>query len=347
MKSIKDLIYFDVEKAQSLLSQLNRGLVSEISRAVESENEESAGLGFDVKIVQANIGGKEKEKTIRTEKINLYHEILNEIEFQLEKTNSLTNINHKFHTDGKSFNSFMEQMPSFSYLKAEGWAIFEDHARLKRIARNFNDIQRFIFAAELAGNADLKDLKKQLQSKRKEINRDPDRNKKAKDLNQLKSIEEKIDKHLEENSQAKIMDEDFINGMINFLDTFAANRLTLRLVPLDDFNDFQILAHLKEKSLVDGNLESIIYTYGSRPNVKISVFGIITSCPTLEDKRVNPADEFVLLDEQEMKPEQVFDKAFRHLFTTFEGFDKFFHLPTYPKIAISPIAVYRKVQIGD
>lgn len=346
MKSIKDLIYFDIEKAQSLLSQLNQGLVSEISRAIESENEENGGLGFDVKIVQANIGGKEKEKTIRTEKINLYHEILNEIELQLEKSNSLTNINDRFHVTGTSFDSFMEQVPSFNYIKAEGWALFEDHARLKRIARNFNDIQRFIFTAQLSGNEDLNALKKQLQAKRKEINKEPDRNKKAKDLNQLKSIEDKIDRHLEENSEASLMDEDFISGMINFLDTFAENRLTLRLVPLDYFSDFQILAHLKEKHLVDGNLESIIYTYGSRPNVKISVFGIITACPTREDKRINPADEFVLIDESEMKPEQVFDKAFRHVFTTFEEFDKFFHVPAYPKIAISPIAVYREVKIG-
>jgi len=44
MKSIKDLIYFDISKAKSLISQLNDGLISEISRAVEDESEDSSGL---------------------------------------------------------------------------------------------------------------------------------------------------------------------------------------------------------------------------------------------------------------------------------------------------------------
>ena len=46
MKSVKDLIYFDTEKARSILSQLNQGLISEISRAFEDETELSTGIGF-------------------------------------------------------------------------------------------------------------------------------------------------------------------------------------------------------------------------------------------------------------------------------------------------------------
>jgi hypothetical protein len=345
MKSIKDLIYFDVSKAQSLISQLNKGLVSEIMRAVEDENEINSGFGVNLKIVQANLGGKEREKTIKTEKITLFHEVLNEIESSLEKTSSLTDINSFFESKSLSFNDFLEHLKTFNYIKAQGWAIFEDHSRRKRIASNFNEVQRFIFTASLSNNKELQSLKNQLSQKKKELAKEPDRNKKSKDLNHLKQIETKLDSILEENTDAKMLDEEFVKGMKIFLDTFAQDRLTFRLVPFDLFNEFQILAHLKSKYIIDGDFESIIYTYGARPNVKITTFGIITSCPSAEDNRIDPSDEFRYLDEKELKPEQIFDKAFRHVFSTFEGFDKFFHVPIYPKVAISPIAIYREVNL--
>ncbi len=44
---------------------------------------------------------------------------------------------------------------------------------------------------------------------------------------------------------------------------------------------------------------------------------------------------------------KVFDKAFRNVFASFEGFEKFFFVPSYPKLAISPIAIYREVAINS
>lgn len=102
MNSIKDLIYFDFEKARSLISQLNGGLISEISRAFEDENELNTGIGFDVKLIKGNIGAKDKEKKIRTEKIEVYHELLNQIEGELVNKKLLTDINNSFDISGVS-----------------------------------------------------------------------------------------------------------------------------------------------------------------------------------------------------------------------------------------------------
>ena len=51
-----------------------------------------------------------------------------------------------------------------------------------------------------------------------------------------------------------------------------------------------------------------------------------------------------MYDDDELTAEQTFDKAFRNVFTSFEAFEKFFFVPTYPKITVTPIAIYREIK---
>ena len=51
----------------------------------------------------------------------------------------------------------------------------------------------------------------------------------------------------------------------------------------------------------------------------------------------------ISFDENELTEEAVYDKAFRNMFASFENFEKFFFVPSFPKIAISPIGIYREV----
>lgn len=346
MKSIKDLIYFDVEKARSIISQLNGGLISEISRAFEDETELNSGLGFNVKIIKGNVGGKDKERQLRTEKIEIYHELLNQIEDELSKNKLLTDLNKEFESFGGSFNQFMDITSSFNYIKACGWSQFEDFERFKTIFSNFNEIQRLIFSSILSEDPTIKTCQKQIKDARKKIE-SLDRDRKAKELSRLKALEKELDSILQDRTDMYTLDEEFIRRMKIFLDTFSPNRLNFRLTPLESFNHFQILANLKDKYLVDSNFESIIYTYGTRPNIKLSILGIITSCPRLCDNRVNPNDEFLSYTDSELNDTQGFDKAFRNVFSSFEEFEKFFFVPSFPKLAISPIAIYREVLIAD
>ena len=85
MKSIKDLIYFDYDKAKSLSSQLSGGLINEITKAIEKEGGLNSDIGFDIKLLKGKIAGSEKERSIRTERIELYHELLNDVEKNLSK----------------------------------------------------------------------------------------------------------------------------------------------------------------------------------------------------------------------------------------------------------------------
>ena len=164
MSSIKDLIYFDYDKAKSLNSQLSGGVISELTKAIEEETEIGTELGFDIKVLKGSAGGKDKGKTYRTEKIELYHELLNEIEKLLTDKKVLTDVNDVYKNGGESFNDFLTKVPHFTYVKSTGWSAFEDFERFKRIMNNFNEIQRLIFASILENNPEIIQFKEQIKN---------------------------------------------------------------------------------------------------------------------------------------------------------------------------------------
>ena len=341
MKSIKDLIYFDYDKAKSINSQLSGGLISQLTRAIEEEGGLRSEFGFDIKLFKGKIGGSDKEKSIKTEHIELYHELLNEVEQKLTDKKVLKDLNNSLKNDGKTFNDFLDNLPNHTYIKATGWSSFEDFERFKRIMSNFNEIQRLIFASVLESNPEIIQQKKEINDLKKDLKKSKNRQ----DLAKLKAIEKKFDQTIEEQSNATLLDEMFVERVKTFLDTFTPNRLNFRLAPFDLFPDFQILANLKSEYLVNGDFENVIFTYGSRPNIKLTVFGVITSCPGKEDQRIDLNDEFLGYDEDELTEEVAYDKIFRDVFSSFETFEKFFFVPSHPKIAISPIGIYREIII--
>lgn len=347
MGTIKDLIYFDVEKARSIISQLNRGWVSEISRAFEEEKSESGDVGINVSFFKAGLGGVDKEKTIKTEKISLYHEILNEIESTLTSKSILTDINAYFQSSGVSYDDFLKKIPEFSFITSTGWAVFEDYDRFRRIMENFNDIQRLIFQAGISNNDEVKALKKQIVEKKKDANRLENRNLKSKNLSALSALEKKLDSIIEENTDANLIDEDFIEKTMIFLRTFSPDRINFRLQPLSMFHEFQIQAPLKKQYIVDSDLEQTIFTYGTRPNIKLSIMGIITSCPQMTDQREDSLNESLPYGDDQISPERNMERAFRKVFASFENFEKFLYVPDYPKIVVSPIAIYREVKYDE
>ncbi len=346
MKSIKDLIYFDYDKAKSINSQLSGGIINEITKAIENEGGLSSEIGFDVKLLKGKIGAGEKDKNLRTERIEIFHELLNQLEKALIENKILTNLNESLDNFEKSFNDFLETIPNYTYITASGWSAFEDFDRFQRIMSNFNEIQRLIFASALENNPEIIQLKEQINDIKKTLNQ-ANKGNTHKELQRLKAIEKNFDKTIEKEAGAIFLDEIFIDRIKTFMDTFSPNRLNFRIAPFDSYNNFQILASLKSQYLVNSDFENIIYTYGSRPNIKLSILGIITSCPQKEDIRIDLKDEYLGFDESELTEEAAFEKAFRGVFSSFEGFEKFFFAPSFPKISVSPIAIYREVKINE
>lgn len=337
MKTIKDFIYFDYDKAKSLQSQLSGGLLNEITRAIENENGGDSQIGFDIKIISGKSGINDKEKTIKTEKLEIFHELLNDIETKLFESNTLKELSSEFDS---SFNNFLEKVPNFTYIKATGWCTFEDYQRFASVLENFNEIQRLIFGSAHESNPEIISLKKEIDEKKKALKRAHNQ----KEVNQLKVTEKKFDEIIQQLSGSNLLDETFVERIKVFLSTLNPNRLNFKLIPFNDFPEFQIVSNLKKQFLVNGTFENIIYTYGSRPNIKLTIFGIITSCPQEIDERTNPSDEFKFVDESELSNEKIYEKAFRGVFSAIEGLEKFFEV-YYPKVSVSPIGIYREIEI--
>lgn len=319
MNSIKDLIYFDYDKAKSLNSQLNGGLLKQLTKTIEEESGANGEVGIDIKVFKAKVGNNDKDKEIRTETIEIYHELLNQIESSLDKNNILVDLNENFEKGQGNFNDFLSDVPNFKYIKATGWSTFEDFERFKNIMTNFNEIQRLIYGSALENNPEVKKVKEQINELKIDLKKRPNS---QKDLIRLNVLEKNYDKEIEKQMQSNFLDENFIDRVHTFLDTFSSNRLNFRLAPFDYFNDFQILANLKNEYLLNGNFNDIIYTYGSRPNIKLSIFGVITSSPQKNDQRIDLNDEYLGYDNNELSESDIFIKAFRNVFASFEAFEK-------------------------
>ncbi|WP_153038432.1 DUF6414 family protein, partial [Balneola sp. EhC07] len=230
MKSIKDIIYLDIEKSKSLISQLKGGVINEISKVFEEENTLEGELGLDIKIVK--IGGKEfdTERTIKTEKVELFHEMINEIESQLKEVDSLSDLNELYKEFENDIETFFKLLPNLNYIKATGWANFEDYERFKNIYTNFNEIQRLIFHSVIIDNPEIVEIRKQLNDAKKNAKTNTNRNAVSKELAKITSLEKRFDIQLESLTGISLQDEDYIERMKIFLDTFSPNRLNFRLL---------------------------------------------------------------------------------------------------------------------
>lgn len=86
-------------------------------------------------------------------------------------------------------------------------------------------------------------------------------------------------------------------------------------------------------------LEHLLYGYGNRPNVALTVFGLITSIPTDAKPTFDPMKEFEGLSE--LSESMALEKGFRNAFIGLEAMEGLVRYSRYPNVTVHPIAVYR------
>ena len=138
-----------------------------------------------------------------------------------------------------------------------------------------------------------------------------------------------------------------VDGMGQFIDTFMPSRVILRICPFPSLASFQVLANLKKDCFLDGDFDNFIFAYSTRPTIKLTVLGLISSLPDKELCPFDPMAEFNTESEHQMPDEIAFEKGFRNLFTAFEGFNKFARYSRYPNVTVYPLAVYRTIKATE
>lgn len=342
-KTIKDILYFDLPKSISLFSQVDQGIITQSTENIEEGGGLNSSLGVDVKVFQAKIGSTLSDKESKSVTKIPHHNLLNKLQESINDSKSYIDLD-TLDQEGLDEEQLHKLLKEKSFIKATGWVNIEDYDRLKKIADRFNDISQFIQECSIADSVEKEQydaLKKDLKKQRKLVNKQSDRNSKSKDLLRLNKLEEDLETLLDEFNDTGKIPEYLVNGIQLFIDTFLPDRINFRFYPYEGIPNFEILSNLKREHFVETDIENITFSYGSRPNLKMTVFGMITSLPEKEEELFDPLEDELEENEESI----VFERAFRGVFRGFEGFEQFVRYSSYPRITVNPLAVYREFEL--
>jgi hypothetical protein len=337
---LRDLLYLDFDKAASIWSQFEEGLLERLSVTEDTGKDRAAGTKFGIPgVAEANLGVDYLQKRSTLQSKTLHHDVLNRVERRLEKAGLVTDLSTlpKSESSPETIRAALGDRP---YLRAEGWSVIEDYRRILAISTRFNEIVGFVAKAgqETAKKSpEYQQLQQLISEAREGADRTSDRNQKAAQRARLKDIQGEIDEMTK--SQLVAVDQWLIDGMRVWIETFMPTRINFRIYPFPECPSFQVLCNLKRECFVDSDLEHLLYGYGNRPNVTLAVFGLITSLPVAGDPRFDPMSEFN--ERADLSPEESFEVGFRGVFKGMEGMEAFVRYSRYPNVTIHPIAVYR------
>ena len=346
---VRDILYFDFEKASSIWSQLQWGKSEKISITTEesSDQEVDGGVGIPkLAEMKINIGEGEKRSILETR--ILHHDLLNRIEAMLASLGLVIDLNQVISSDETSAETIHISLGTIPYVVATGWSVIEDYQRILSIADKFNDLSKFIGRSATDGiknSPEFQAIAEAIDASKEEAKAITDRNKRAQAKAKIQGLEKNLEKMLE--SQLTGVDQWILDGIKLWITTFMPTRINFRVYPFPQCPSFQILCNLKRDSFVDQDLEHLLYGYGTRPNIPLGIFGLVTSTPSASTELFDPLSEFV--DNPSMTKEMIFEKAFREMFNGMDGMENFVKYSRYPNITVHPIAVFRPFQIqkGD
>ncbi len=339
--SIRDLIYFDFERSASIYSQVAGGLVQEIKSEAESGSDERNVRKYNVLgLFEPEFGGISTQKKSEIETKILHHDLLVKLEEVLFKATLAVDISA---LKAQDYQTLRDQIEPFHYVRVEGWAALEDFRRLTKSTARFHDLARFVGMCRLQGPEFQEQHKKVLEefeAARKDIGTISDKNKRKTAEARLKKAEDSVAKEVEALISTSGVPTWLTDGLQFFVDTFLPDSLNVRIAPFRNLPSFQVIAGLKRDCLVDGDIETLVFSYGTKPNVKLTLFGLITSFPSKGDESFDFVDP---PGDGEDADAAAFHGAFRGMFDALEGFEKFVRFSRYPNITIQPIAMYRNV----
>src|SRR3989339_419598 len=123
--TVRDLIYFDFEKAASLYSQVEGGLIQETRSESEKTKEIHNLREYDLKVFKPEFGNISSENKSQIESRILHHDLLIKVEKMLFNNGFALDVNQVCHQNNIDF--IRSELTGFSYVKSEGWAVIEDY----------------------------------------------------------------------------------------------------------------------------------------------------------------------------------------------------------------------------
>lgn len=347
MTEVRDFIYLDMDKVSSLYSQISGGIAQsfEIS-SLSSENSKNL-RNYDFKVFKHEAGGTGTESQGLKETRASHHEVLNELERELFEQGYTAEIGvdvtEKDIESGSATNTFKNAL----CVKAEGHIVLEDYDRITRIADNYENITKFIncsVKSSLQESPELKEVFENLDVMREDVKKMKNGQLKTKKKQELEQAEEKLEK-LVNTKLVRAVDDWIIDGLRTWVRVFLPDIFNIRLYPFSDLPNFHVMSNVKREFFLDQDTESVHYLFGSKPTIRVTMLGVITSIPEKEDDEFDPMAEF---DGEEMEAEGnehlSVESGFRGVFRGFDGLEEMIRTCRYPRIMVQPIAIYRAIK---
>lgn len=240
---VRDLIYFDFEKAASIYSQMTGGIMREIP----------------------------------------HHELLGKLEETLFGGGLAINVNAAFagNPDIDAFRGTLSETPyvqatGWSTIEDYGRIVSLSEGFNKLLGffkqTSLNSVRN---------SDEYQALQRQLREAGQAIQRVKGSQRTVAEQ-KLKALKEQLAQAETATAAADSFDDSMLAGIKEFFQQLMPHRLCLRSYPIDQIPEFSMLASLQPAKFSNTDLENINECYGIRPSVKLTLFGIVTDVPFKE-----------------------------------------------------------------
>lgn len=300
--NIRDFLYLDVERVKSIFAQLEEGLVTGRERVGGTAKEVSGkGGGGIPALLNLAAEGKfiweNEERETKTLHDYMYHHV----ESKMRDSNMVIIIDDStLSPEALRSGELHSLLSENSFTLIHGKITLDDYDYLKGILENFNELARFIAQCSMGQPAVQRP-----KAQRKELERE------VFSKNQLPDWQ--------------------IKGFAKFFNTFCKERCMITIHPNRSVPELYFTGHLMKPFIRDG-LESVMFRYGTSPDIVWNVFAQVAYIPSRSKSIQNDVS---------LPQAQSFDEAIRGTFEALRGIERIATAVSYPAISIIPIAIYR------
>ena len=247
---LRDLIYFDFEKAASLLSQIEQGLPRETERSLEFGTTSTSAVSADLRVLASKLESGESERDLELVRRVLHHDLLVRVEDHLFSTGAAVDLNDA--GSNLDFPDPRELIAEAAYVRVEGRVALEDYERLKVIARRFNELLAAIARSAASSAVDaqlLTQLEQQLQRAYVEVQAASEKKKtEAEALRRAVDLDQQIQTLFVTAAGLEELPAWLVAAIELWIETFMPGRLSVRVVPFDEHPTFHIVGNLRRAS---------------------------------------------------------------------------------------------------
>ena len=224
---IRDILYFDFEKASSIWSQLQWGQVEKISVSSEENKDQNIGAGLGVPNLanfDFHVGEGEKRSILETR--ILHHDLLNRIESFLMSEGLVIDINRQMISINPTIEDIHKSIGNIPYIIATGWSVIEDYQRILLISEKFNDLSKFIGQSAIENmkeKPEYIETQEQINDLKKALKSITDPNRRAASKAKIQAFEKSLQDKLQ--SQISGVDQWILDGIKLWITTFMPTRI--------------------------------------------------------------------------------------------------------------------------